>query len=59
MNRENCALKLVDEIILYNDARSKKHQIANVCHCTRFKIDALIQRAPSVTHNNSYCFLID
>ena len=26
-NTENCALKLVDEIILYYDARSKKHQI--------------------------------
>ena len=26
MNKENCALKLVDEIILYCDARSKKHQ---------------------------------
>ena len=27
MNKENCALKLVDEIILYYDARSKKkHQ---------------------------------
>ena len=26
-NKENCALKLVDEIILYYDARSKKHQI--------------------------------
>ena len=24
MNKENCALKLVDEIILYSDARSKK-----------------------------------
>jgi len=24
MNKENCALKLVDEIILYHDARSKK-----------------------------------
>jgi len=23
----NCALKLVEEIILYYDARSKKHQI--------------------------------
>jgi len=23
MNKENCALKLVDEIILYYDARSK------------------------------------
>jgi len=27
MNKENCALKLVDEIILYYDVRSKKHQI--------------------------------
>ena len=26
-NKESCALKLVDEIILYYDARSKKHQI--------------------------------
>ena len=25
MNKENCALKLVDEIILYYDARSKKN----------------------------------
>ena len=28
MNKENCALKLVDEIILYYDALSKKHQNA-------------------------------
>ena len=27
MNKENFALKLVDRIILYYDARSKKHQI--------------------------------
>ena len=27
MNKENRALKFVDEIILYYDARSKKHQI--------------------------------
>ena len=33
MNKENCALRLVDEIILYYDARSKKHQITtNVEH---------------------------
>ena len=25
MNKENCALKLVDEIILYYDARSKRN----------------------------------
>ena len=30
MNKENCALKLVDEIILYYDARSKKHQTQNM-----------------------------
>ena len=27
MDKENCALKLVDEIILYYDARSKKKNI--------------------------------
>ena len=27
MNKENCALKLVDEIIPYYDTQSKKHQI--------------------------------
>ena len=26
MDRENCSLKLVDEIILYYDARPKKYQ---------------------------------
>jgi len=26
MNKENCALQLVDEIILYYYARSKKHK---------------------------------
>ena len=26
MNKENCALKLVDEIIIYYDARSNKHK---------------------------------
>ena len=26
MNKETCALKLDDEIILYYDARSKEHQ---------------------------------
>ena len=33
MNKENCALKLVDEIILYYDARSKKHQNTAVKFC--------------------------
>ena len=37
MNKENCALKPVDEIILYYDARSKKHQTET---CRRnFNID--------------------
>ena len=30
MNKENCALNLVDEIILYYDARSKNIKIQNV-----------------------------
>ena len=34
----NCALKLVEEIILYYDARSKKHQIIRV----RFVLDITI-----------------
>ena len=29
----NCALKLVEEIILYYDARSKKHQIVYLYFC--------------------------
>ena len=29
MNKENCALRLVDEVILYYDAWSKKHQIVS------------------------------
>ena len=30
MNKENCALKLVNEIILFYDARSKKYQITTI-----------------------------
>ena len=33
----NCPLKLVEEIILYYDARSKKHQINNF-YCCKGKI---------------------
>ena len=35
MNKENCALKLVDEIILYYDARSKKTSevYSSILHC--------------------------
>ena len=52
MNKENCALKLVDEIILYYDARSKKHQIYFYCYvvlnslffffCHTFKVDQIL-----------------
>ena len=40
MNKENCALKLVDEIILYYDARSKKHQISYF-RLAYFDVDAV------------------
>ena len=47
MNKENCALKLVDEIILYYDARSKKHKKRYYyVHCfqrTYVQTDILIQ----------------
>ena len=33
MNKENCALKLVDEVILYYYARSKKSQISKKRNC--------------------------
>ena len=36
MNKENCALKLVDEIMLYYDARSKKHQITTINYFMQF-----------------------
>jgi len=32
MNKENCALKLVDEIFLYYDARSRKLQVIPVVY---------------------------
>ena len=48
MNKENCALKLVDEIILYYDARSKKHQMYRYCWaavnvrlCIRLRVKCL------------------
>ena len=34
MNKENCALNLVDEIILYYDARSNKRQKTCITYCT-------------------------
>ena len=40
MNKANCALKLVDEIILYYDARSKKHQtvLASIYNSDIFQV---------------------
>ena len=51
MNKENCALKLVDEIILYYDARSKKHQIRFLyfLHCLLFKNEHDVLHAGSVS----------
>jgi len=47
MNKENCALKLVDEIILYYDARSKKNIKLN-----KFKV----VRIPNYTlHHANIC----
>ena len=50
MNKGNCALKLVDEVILYYDERSKKHQIQLFIHLqigTKVKVSS-----------NLYCVLI-
>ena len=44
MNKENCALKLVDEIILYYDARSKKHQISFVISSTSCHLFTVLRR---------------
>ena len=47
----NCALKLAEEIFLYNDARSKKHQI---------KIPTNTERTTMTevnTHNNSASYV--
>ena len=51
MNKENCALKLVDEIILYYDARSKKHQNSMLQFDINF-IDTLINN--NVIHYTHY-----
>jgi len=44
INKENCALKLVDEIILYYDARSKKHhntKMSNFMQIRRSRTDLI------------------
>ena len=57
MNEENCALKLVDEIILYYDARSRKYQRVIVC------VDSLLNTywlLPQLIPTNKFplCFLV-
>ena len=44
MNKENCALKLVNEIILHYDARSKKHQTIHATFnlCTIIMLTSLL-----------------
>ena len=42
MNKENCALKLVDEIILYYDARSKKTQKKCFIGFEKFRLNSEI-----------------
>ena len=37
----NCALKLVEEIIIYYDARSKKHQITIVNYLNQLLLSAI------------------
>ena len=64
MNKKNCALKLVDEIILYYDARSKKHQ--NIILClfspirivTDIRIQDLLNSLPISFKQSKYCLPI-
>ena len=45
LTNKNCALKLVDEIILYYDARSKKHQITKeIVKVTELSCDRSLQQ---------------
>ena len=46
MNKENCALKLVDEIILYYNARSKKHQTYNIDWFRKDSIISIVTMLP-------------
>ena len=59
MNKENCALKLVDEIILYYDARSKKHQITNPTVCSHIAFKEIfvffLQQVAYFSLNSIYC----
>ena len=48
MNKENCALKLVDEIILYYDARSKKHKKK----CKNFTLYRITPTSNNVINKN-------
>ena len=52
MNKENCALKLVDEIILYYDARSKKLKKYAV-------VFLLIRTVHSTQSLRTYCLCLE
>ena len=52
MNKENCALKLVDEIILYYDARSKN--IKKVVNVNPESIHKEIIIIFLITHKKTY-----
>ena len=54
MNKENCALKLVNEIILYYDARSKKHQKSESLFHSETNNESIIVR---VTIRKIHCNL--
>ena len=54
----NCALKLVEEIILYYDARSKKHQIIIIVHTSiSQKPIEILQYFPSFFSQNLILFV--
>ena len=58
MNKENCALKLVDEIILYYDVRSKKHQIMKLWfHADRMREGRKDRQTKTQTRHDDTLFV--
>ena len=54
MNKENCALKLVDEIILYYDARSKKTSNYEYIWSTLYSAETWTLRALDQKHMEGF-----
>ena len=57
----NCALKLVEEVILYYDARSKKHQNNELCECdnsTPHTLTSLLCKPLCRVYNCMYVYSI-